>query len=288
MFGYVKTDTPNMYVRDTVLYRSIYCGLCKSIGCTCGQRARLALSYDLAFLSVLAHNLADEDIKIEKQRCVIHWFTKKPIATPTELSKRIACLNVILAYHKCNDDVIDSKKGRVKRSFFKKAYKKAKKAEPQFNEIVAKRYQDLLKLEKSKTESIDIAADPFGVMMQEILKELLYEKCDEKVEELAYNLGKWIYLIDALDDFDKDKKKKSFNVFVNAYPNIKDKAELMKEKEVEIKFIFGSVLNVISEVAKELNYKFNHDLTDNILMLGLKAQTTRIMENKKCKNTTKF
>lgn len=288
MFGYVKTDTPNMYVKDTVLYRSMYCGLCKGIGCTCGQRARLSLSYDLAFLSVLAHNLTNEDIKIEKQHCIIHWFDKKPVATVDELTKRIACLNVILAYHKCNDDVLDNGKGRAKRSFFKKAYKKAKKAEPTFDKIVNQRYADLLKIEKKQTDNIDMSADPFGIMMQEIVKELLKDACDENVSLLAYNLGKWIYLIDALDDFDKDKKKKTFNVFVNAYPKINDKNQLIKEYSDEIKFIFGSVLNVISDCARELNYKFNHDLTDNILMLGLRDQTTRIMENNKCKKTTKF
>ena len=288
MFGYVKTDRPNMFVKDTVLYRSMYCGLCKGIGCTCGQRARFALSYDLAFLSVFTHNLADVDVKIEKQHCVISWFRKKPIAVVDDLTKRIACLNIILAYHKCNDDVIDNGKGRVKRSFFKKAYKKAKKAEPKLEEIVSKRYADLLNVEKSKTDSIDITSDPFGVMMQEVVKELLGEKCDENVLTLSYNLGKWIYLIDALDDFDKDKKKNNFNVFINANPEISTKTELVEKKEEELKFTFGSVLNTISECACALNYKFNHDLTDNILLLGLRNQTKQILENKPCKKTTKF
>jgi hypothetical protein len=36
------------------------------------------------------------------------------------------------------------------------------------------------------------------------------------------------------------------------------------------------------------NYKFNHDLIDNVLMKGLGLQTKQIMENKICKNTTKF
>ena len=39
---------------------------------------------------------------------------------------------------------------------------------------------------------------------------------------------------------------------------------------------------------KNLNYKFNHDLTDNVLFRGLSVQTKQIMENIKCKNSTKF
>ena len=53
MFGYVKTDMPNMFVKDTVLYKAMYCGLCKGIGNVCGTKGRLLLNYDLAFLSLL-------------------------------------------------------------------------------------------------------------------------------------------------------------------------------------------------------------------------------------------
>ncbi len=288
MFGYVKTDLPNMYIKDTVLYRSMYCGLCKGIGKCCNARARLALNYDLTFLSVLVHNLADVDVEIEKKHCIIHWFKKRPIAKVDELTKRLACLNVILAYHKCSDDVIDSGKGRLKRSFFKSAYKKAVKQEPVFDSIVSKRYEELLKYERKNCDSIDIISDPFGKMMQEIVLELLKENATENVLALAYNLGKWIYLIDALDDFDKDKKKGSFNVFVNVYPTIKNKEELVAEKKSDLEFVFSTILSDVIMFTKGLDYKFNHDLTDNILLRGLNCQTKNIMENKKCKNTSKF
>ena len=125
MFGYVKYDLPNLYVKDTVLYRAMYCGLCKSIGCNCGQRARLVLNYDLTFLSALLHNVLDIDVKIEKQKCAIHWFRKRPIAVVDDLSKRIADLNVILAYHKFNDDINDKSGGKFKKSFFQVCNRKS-------------------------------------------------------------------------------------------------------------------------------------------------------------------
>ena len=129
MFGYVKTDRPNMFVKDTVLYRSMYCGLCKGIGKCCGNKGRLVLNYDLTFLSLFAHNLLNCDVKIEKQTCIIHHIKKRPVAVPDALSERIGALNVILAYYKLSDDVIDNKKGRLKRAFFKSSYKNAFKKE---------------------------------------------------------------------------------------------------------------------------------------------------------------
>ena len=288
MFGYIKTDFPNLYMKDTVLYQAMYCGLCKAIGKTCGQRARLALNYDLTFLSVLLHNLHGVDVKVEKQHCIIHPIRKRPITLVDELTERIGCLNVILAYQKLNDDVIDNGKGRIERVFFTKAYKKAKKKEPEIDKIVKNRYSELLKLEKENCDSIDIVADPFGNMIQDIVALILKDNATEEVKELAYYLGKWIYLIDALDDFDKDKKKGNYNVFVNSYPEVLDKQALIKDKGQTLFLIFGSILNDIETKAKQLDYKFNHDLINNILTFGLKSQTKQIMENKKCKNITKF
>lgn len=288
MFGYIKTDMPNMYVKDTVLYKAMYCGLCKSIGSTCGQCGRLTLNYDLTFLSVLIHNFLGVDVKIEKERCIIHQIIKRPVAQPDDISKRIGALNVILAYHKLNDDVIDSNKGRLKRSFFKASYKKAKKAEPKLVSIVENRYKQLLEYEKTNGDSIDISADSFGLMMQDVVKELLNESCDDIVLELSYFLGKWIYLIDALDDFDKDKKKRNYNVFVNSYNDVSNKSELVAKYQREIIYVFSSILLRIEELSKQIKYKFNHDLLDNVLLRGLKVQTKQILENEKCKNTTKF
>lgn len=288
MFGYVKTDFPNMYVKDVTLYKAMYCGLCKSIGKVCGQRGRMVLNYDLTFLSVLLHNVMGNDVTIEKQHCIIHHVRKRPVAIPDELTERIGALNVILARYKLNDDVHDDGKGKLTRAFLAKAYRKAKKKEPELDRVVCECYRDLTDYEKTGGDSVDISADPFGRMMTETVKILAGEYVSEELLELAYNLGKWIYLIDAIDDFDKDKKRKSFNVFVNAHPDINTKSELIEKNKLELTNIFGNILFDVSKSAKALKYKFNHDLTDNVLFMGLRLQTKNILENNKCKNTTKF
>ena len=266
----------------------MYCSLCKGIGQTCGAKARFVLNYDLTFLSVLMHNVSNVDVKVEKQHCVIHPIKKRPIAGVDDLTKRIACLNVILAYHKLNDDVIDSGNGRLKRSFFKSSYKKARALEKEMDKIVKEKYDELLKLEKQACDSADMIADPFGTMMQELFIILLKEKCSPTLKELAYYLGKWIYLIDALDDFDKDKKRGEYNVFVNEYKDCQSKQELINEHRNELLMVFTPILNMIGGLASQTEYKFNHDLIDNVLYRGLCAQTKNIMENVKCKNTSKF
>ena len=287
MFGYVKSDYANLYVRDTVLYKAMYCGLCKSIGATCGQKARFVLNYDLAFLSVWLHNVMGVDIVVNKEHCVVHPIVKKPIANVDELSKRIASLNVILAHYKIEDSIIDKDGGRIKKSFFKSSYKKARALEPKLDEIVKNRYQELRQLEIKNVDSIDLVADPFGNMLKDVVKVLTGEEFNEDIGEIAYNLGKWIYLIDAIDDYDKDLKKKSFNVFVNAY-GFDSKEKLLEEKKQEIINAISPAIMMIGEKSRLIKYKFNHDLCDNILNRGLILETKRIVEREKCKNCTKF
>ncbi len=206
MFGYLSPDKPYLYMKDDTLYKALYCGICKSIGKVCGQRARFTLTYDIAFLSALAHNILGKDVEIKKSRCVAHAIRRRPIAKPDDVSKMLGAVNVILAYYKLKDDVLDESKGNLKSIIFKKGYKKAKKKYPKIDLIVKDCYSNLLKLEKENSESIDIVADCFAVMLKDISSEVFLDKTNENTKQLMYAVGKWIYLIDALDDYDKDIK----------------------------------------------------------------------------------
>ena len=117
MFGYVRADTPYLYIKDDILYRAMYCGVCKGIAKVCGHSARMGLSYDVTFLSVLLHNLSGMDVKIEKQHCLTHCIRTRQMAEVDELTCRLGALNTMLVYYKYTDDIADGDKGRGKRCF---------------------------------------------------------------------------------------------------------------------------------------------------------------------------
>lgn len=282
MFGYVTYDLPNLYVKDLTLYRALYCGLCKGIGETCGQIARFGLSYDLAFISALAHNIAGSDVKIEKQHCFEHVVGTSPIANVDGLTRQIAALNTILVYYKLLDDVEDEKKGGLRRQIFKNAYRRAKKAYPQIDGTVAKYMKEQVRLEKMSVDSPDRAADPSAVMMREISVGLLGEHSTEHTKNLFYALGKWVYLIDALDDYDKDVKKKAYNPFYLAFGSEK-REQLMKEHGKEVSLYFDCVLASMRSELSQIKFYFNRDLTDNIILRGIPLETVRIMKGEKRK-----
>lgn len=280
MFGYVKPDVPYLYVKDETLYNALYCQLCKSIGRECGQCARFSLTYDVAFMSAVIHNLAKTDVKIERRHCVAHPIRKKPMAAPDEISCVLGVLNVVLAYYKLTDDVFDSGKGRAARLFLSSGFKRAAKKHPKLVEIVRRNYEALRALEKSGEKSIDKTADPFALMVSELSDELLGDKASESSYRFFYNLGKWIYLIDALDDYDKDIKKKNYNPFYYAYEK-KDYDLLRRDCGEEIAFIMSSTLNGISDGLSGLKFGFNADLIRNVALRGTTERTKAVLSGKK-------
>ena len=264
-----------MYVKDGVLYKALYCGLCKSIGACCGQRARFGLSYDTTFLSALLHNIKNTDVKIENSRCILHPVVKRPMAADDEITRAVACLNTALAYFKQCDDVEDEKKGRMRRALLRKGMKRADSLHPAIGKIIRRRMKELSALEKAACASLDMAADPFANMIADISDYCLGEFATDATRGLCYGIGKWVYLIDALDDYDKDVKKGNYNPFYAAFGNV-DRAQMLEKNGEETDFVFRSIFAANAENLKGIRFYFNHDLTDNIILRGIPAVTQRV------------
>lgn len=281
MFGYVRYDLPNLYVKDVMLYRSLYCGLCKGIGASCGGAARLGLTYDVAFLSALLHNLTGTDIVVEKQHCAEHLFGKRPMAVPDELTKELGALNTILCYYKLTDDIADGRgKKRLHRLWFRRGVRRAKKRYPALVALVEQYMLEQERTERANADSLDRAADPSACMMRSLSRHFLGERANNFSDELFYAIGKWIYLIDALDDYEKDLRRGEYNPYVQAY-HAKDRESLLKEQGEEIGFVFDSLFYSMREGLSGLKFYFNRDLTDNVILRGIPSETQRVFSGGK-------
>ena len=287
MFGYVRADTPYLYIKDDNLYRAMYCGVCKGIGQVCGQAARMGLSYDVTFLSVILHNIAGVDVKIEKSHCLTHCIRTRQMAEVDELTRRLGALNTALVYYKYTDDIQDGDKGRGKRLWFKRGFQKVKQTYPEIERIVRENLANQEQVEKAKTESLDRAADATANMLAEFSDYALGEKKTSATHNLFYAVGKWIYLIDALDDYDKDVKKGAYNRFALAF-QATCKKELLEGKSGEdVRYAFHALFFDIRENLSQIHFHFNRDLSDNILLRGLPATTKRVMEGEDCAKNCK-
>lgn len=277
MFGYVRFDLPHLYIKDYTLYNAAYCGVCKGIKQSCGNLARFGLTYDMAFFSLILHNIKRIDLTITKQRCAEHPLFKKPMAEVDSLTAEIGALNTIFLYYKCRDNVEDENRDKLKLKLFKGSFKRAVKKYPETASIVEKYMRLQNATEKGNVASVDRAADNYSVMIAKLAQHFLESGATDYTYRLFYNIGKWIYLVDAIDDYDKDIKKKCFNPFVSAYGD-KDKKTLLSARMEDINFIFSSIFGEIADCRRNIKFYFNMDLVDNILFHGMPAQTKRALD----------
>ena len=129
---------------------------------------------------------------------------------------------------------------------------------------------------------IDKASEPTAIMMKEILS--LEGKNDTQIKvlrELGYQLGRWVYIIDAADDIKNDIKENSFNP-LKAYYDGDDKA--FKEKVFPM--LNQCTANVYNAFCL-LDLKHFDTILDNIFLHGLKNQQQIVLEGKKSKGKRK-
>jgi hypothetical protein len=203
------------------------------------------------------------------------------------MTRELGALNVVLAYYKLTDDIEDGDHGRGKRLWFRTGFRRAKKQYPEMVDIVATFMKQQSKLEREKTASLDRAAEPTASMMKELSTHFLKEHSTQSTQGLFYAIGKWIYLIDALDDYDKDKKKGAYNPFLLSY-GAESREALMAQNGTEVNFLFDTLFYDMRENLAAIPFRYNRDLTDNIILRGLPSETVRVMKGEKRKIVKKI
>lgn len=131
--------------------------------------------------------------------------------------------SAILSYQKCKDDRTDEHGWKKMRAGFAKvflssAYRKAKKRHPKLDQTIARELARLQEYESSGAEpSADIPAGIFGDLMKAVFSDGLEGTNARLAAEIGHTIGRWIYLVDAADDFEEDRKKHRFNPFLRVF-----------------------------------------------------------------------
>ncbi len=283
MFGYVIPDKMNMFMKDYYNYKAYYCGLCKRIGIDCGQLMRISTNYDMVFFDMFCHAVMEVSPKYHDEHCILSP-KKKTVVKGDELTDKVVDINTLLMYYKLLDDKLDSKKADIAKSLARSLvvsgkYKKAKKNFPELDNLFASEYERLRDMEKQGTFSIDMLADPFANMLSQSVKSVLGDKCSSDIENMFYYLGKWVYIIDAVDDVEKDFKNKEFNPFFVGY-NYQNQDKFFEDKGKELEFLLMSSYNAIKNAYKNIELKFNEGAITNILWYGILMRTQDVLGRK--------
>lgn len=211
MFGYVQIRKPELKIKDYEIYHGYYCGLCSCLKEQYGFLGQATLTYDMTFLVLLLSSLYDAAPNKKEERCIVHPG-KKHMILKNEITEYAAHLNILLSYYHFKDDKEDekSKKAAVLMQLYRRKKKKASLYYQDKEDTIQKSLTRLSRLEKSNKATLMELADCFGDLMACLFsyKEDVFQS---DLKQLGFHLGRFIYIMDAYDDREKDEKKGCFN-----------------------------------------------------------------------------
>ena len=261
MFGYIIANKGSMSREELLRYQGYYCGLCKALEREYGQWERFGLNYDMTFLALFLSALYEPQEHTEMSKCILHPIKPRPI-THNEYIDYAAAMTVALTYHKCLDDWNDERKlvSRKYSGIIKDSYEKVKVKYPRQCESIENSLWQLSLVEKDKEASADDAINYAGMMLTEIFiyKEDFWSHC---LRSFGYELGRFIYLMDAAMDYEKDFKKNNYN------PLFK-----MNKKTEEIKDLLEMIIGNATRDFESLPIVQDENLLRNILYGGVWQQ----------------
>ena len=281
MFGYIAPLVPELKVKEHEAFKGYYCGLCKTIKENYSNTARFMLSYDCAVLYLLLASMSEDMPKVTKERCIASPVKKKTIIRSGEAGYA-AGVNVLLGYGKVKDTAADDKKLSAKMllALFSRQYKHASRDYAGLAASFEAHLKSLSQLEAQKCGDIDEVSSQFGELLADVFAFAPFGFMDEGTKKamrhLGYNLGRWIYIADAVDDLEKDYKKSRYNVYLQRpFDDIEGhRSRIMEEAQFNLNYTLYEACNAY----ELLDIKRDKELMDNIMYKGLAKKTEDILK----------
>ena len=217
MFGYVRPSPAHLTEEDQRRFGGAYCGLCRVLGERYGQAARFILNYDFTFLAILLWPCREEEETL-RRGCIAHPLGKRDYYPGNRALELAADESVILAWWQLRDALSDpgGGKGKYRAASLAlgSAYRRASQRRPDFDRITRERLAALRELEEARCPSLDRPADAFAGLLAAAAEGVEDPVKRRVLEQLLYHLGRWVYLVDAADDLEKDFASGSYNPLI--------------------------------------------------------------------------
>lgn len=262
MFGSILPFADELKVREYRRYRAYYCGLCAELKKT--YHASALLQYDSVFFYLLSD--AFYESCEQPHQCLLHP-SKGREAVITPRAQAAAALNIVMGWHKLRDDIADSRrKPYIRYAMHKRKYALAKERFPYIANAAEECARQLAQIESEQCDNTDRAAHPYAYALGNIFSEanLLYSHI---LYDLGYALGRWVYLSDALFDWERDEKHGNYNVYALRFGKKDESAKARIERELY--FTLGECASQLDR----LPLAQNEGILRNILYPGLRMRT---------------
>ena len=236
----------------------------------------------MTFLSILLSAISDDEPVFESERCIAHPASAHMTVCENDILEYAASVGNMLVYLKCVDDFKDnhSIKGLIGAVFCRLHILSAKKKYPGIYKRITENLNRLGRLEKENCSDTDMVSDCFAKITQTVFE---YNKSgDEKriLGQLGYDVGRWIYIIDAFADIRDDFKKKSYNPFLAKKSDDISLDGYIEQLSEAAEVSLTYTLSNISAAYELLNIKRNDDVLRNIIYIGMLSKQKSILAGK--------
>lgn len=286
LFGYVRAYKPELKIKDYEAYKGVYCTLCTSLGKRYGILSRMTLSYDFTFFAIVRLAALQVCPGFYKGKCCFNPLKKCTKCAGNDEEFNYTCaVAMIMFYYKLKDDISDNVFHKRLLSyllypFAAYVHKKAAKNYPEAEQIVRRAIEKQNDAESKKTSSIDEAAHPTSEAMAALISYGFDGDTKTILERIGYCVGRWVYITDAFDDFEKDCKSGNYNTFaVRSGYRCNDKAQ----NDV----VYKSAVDLLNKTADEAYLAYElldcdafKPVIENILDCGMSNCTKNILEHK--------
>lgn len=273
MFGYVVANMEKLSEEQQGIYRSYYCGLCRSLKKQFGNLGRLTLNYDMTFMVLLLADLFDPETGYHTGRCVVHPAKERSMAENAVIDYG-AAMNILLAYYNMLDDWKDEKKtaARTAARRLEKYIPAIEKQYPRQAKAILAGMDELGREENKAPRDLDTAANIFGRLLGQLF---VYQNdfWAEDCRKFGEALGRFVYWMDAYEDLPKDRKKGGYNpmILICDQPDYNQRVEEMMK----------DTLGECALILERLPLVEHLDILRNVLYSGIWSKYDQLNKGEK-------
>ena len=273
MFGYVTTNKPELKVREFYRYQNYYCGLCQTLKRRYGHLSQFCLTYDMTFLSILLTGLYEPKTLKKEYRCLTHPLKKMEILS-NEYMDYAADMTILLCYYQCLDDWQDDKKlsAWMESRVLKEKVRQLCARYPRQFRAVRKYIRLLAKKEEEGSTDVDQLSGLTGQMLGEIFV-MQEDVWADTLRGIGFYLGKFIYLMGACEDLEKDIEKHRFNPLI--------KRSRQPDYDQYIQNALNTIMACCAAEFEKLPIILDVEILRNILYAGVWMRYEKMMRRKR-------
>jgi hypothetical protein len=275
MFGYLFPTKEILTITERKIFRDYYCTLCLAHRYRYGRFSSLLNNFDMGIFAIVL-NLYENDIE-DCARCGKKVKNRKEKFTEKKWGD-IVDYSINLIRKKIEDDLIDNPNSRTKILYLiaKGIFRRCRRNNQELYDAFDEEYSYFTKAE-AQNLNIDEILDAYESFSRNTLTVL---GCDQPEQvNLFASLNRWVYWIDAINDYDEDLNNGTYNPYISINESICKSKFLENNMLHLINDYEAHKRNIASKYSKCLYSINNSIIIENVINHTIKNTTKLILEN---------